>query len=457
MTIALTSKTPAIFVLGLLAVQAIVMLASVAFPVETFILLLGMVVFFFLLKNAFAGLCVFVLLHPLVFRSTEGIDPGEVFFALYFFAFLGAWFCRKIFIMRERILLNYFDYALALFLLMCVFSIVPAYFSESGLLKWFRELLPVLTLLYIFPIRDEVQNARRLKLLIACFVILCLVIAINNIFSYKALAMQASEAWQLTSSRQHFIEPLLMATVIVSGCFFILAQKAGQRWLAFLILAIFGLAMIVTFTRSVWLGAIVGFAVVFLFIPLKFKLRMIVYFAVFASIALAIMVVFFGDLATFIFDQLSKRFLTIGQAGKDLSLLNRLVEAQAVIEKIKMNPIVGYGLGKTFSFDPIIPGPKTTWYVHNTLLFVWFKVGFIGLIALLIFTGGGLIQALKLYKSQTENFQKTLLIGLAASLVAFYVISFAALQFFSKDSSLLSALVFGLIQAFWLRGPIASK
>lgn len=448
-----TMKIPTIFIGGLLLVQVIILLVSLEFPLEVFIALLGLIGFFYLLKNTFAGLCVFILLHFLVLRSTEGINIGEIFFALYFFVFLGIWFFRKIFLKRERILLNYIDYALAGFLLMCVFSIIPALLVGSELLTWFRELVPVLTLLFIFPVRDEVYNTRRAKILMACFLLLCLGIAVSNILNYKELVLQATQSWQLASSRQHFIEPQLMAIVIISGCFFVLAEKARQRWFAFLIMMTFSLTMVVTFTRSIWIGAIIGFAILFLLIPVKFKFRMITYFAFFGFISIAIMVLFFGDLATFIFDQLTRRFLTIGEAGKDLSFLNRVVEAKALIANIEMNPIVGYGLGKSYSFDPIIPGLKTTWYSHNTVLFVWFKVGLVGLISLLIFAGGSLFQAIRLYKTLTDTFSKTLLIGLAACLCALYVVSFTALQFFSKDSSLLGMLIFGMIQAYWQRRP----
>jgi O-antigen ligase len=450
-------KTPAVFILCLLVTQTIILLASIELPIEVFIALLGLVGFYYLLKNTFAGLCAFILLHILVLRSTEGINAGEIFFGLYFFAFLGVWFFRKIFLKRERILLSYIDYALAGFLAMSVFSFIPAYLYGSDLFKWFRELIPVLTLLFIFPLRDEVNSTRRVKILIASFLLLSVVIAVNSILNYKELVLQATETWQLASSRQHFIEPQLMAIVIVSGSFFILAEKARQRWFAFLIMMTFSLTMVVTFTRSIWIGTIIGFAILFLFIPVKSKIRMVTYFVLFVFISIAIMVLFFGDLATFIFDQLARRFLTIGEVGKDLSFLNRIVEAKALIANIEMNPIVGYGLGKSYSFDPIIPGPKTTWYAHNTVLFVWFKIGLVGLISLIIFAGGSFFQAVRLYKSLTDTFSKTLLIGCAASLCAIYVVSFTALQFFSKDSSLLGMLIFGLIQAYWLRWNDSNK
>lgn len=57
---ALPARVPALFIVGLLGLQLAILLASIEFPVEVFVALLGPGAFYYLLKNTFAGLCAFV-------------------------------------------------------------------------------------------------------------------------------------------------------------------------------------------------------------------------------------------------------------------------------------------------------------------------------------------------------------------------------------------------------------
>ena len=75
----------------------------------------------------------------------------------------------------------------------------------------------------------------------------------------------------------------------------------------------------------------------------------------------------------------STRFATLGTASTDLSLLNRFVEAEAVLKKAWRNPILGYGFGTDYSFFNIISYTTLTKsYVHVGLVAVLYKFGLWG-------------------------------------------------------------------------------
>ena len=274
-------KTPAILIFGLIATQLLILLASIEFPMEVFIVLIGLVGFYYLLKNTFAGLCAFILLHFLVIRSTEGINPGEILFGVYFFAFLAVWFFRKIFIARERILLDAIDYALAGFLLMCVFSIVPALAMRSDPFKWLRELLPFLSLLFIFPMREQFNTQKRVKIVMLCFLLLGAIVAINNLLLYREALSAITYFWEVASSRKHANEPLLMAIVIIAASFLISGRSFRGRIIALSLLLIFTGALAVTFSRGYWAAAFLGLVFLLFRSPAKTKLRLFAYFSIF--------------------------------------------------------------------------------------------------------------------------------------------------------------------------------
>jgi O-antigen ligase len=363
---------------------------------------------------------------------------------------VGGWFFRKIFLEQQKILHDGIDYAIMGFLGFCTLSIVPAILFGSDPLKWLRELVPFLTLLLIFPIRESAGSRKHIKILLACFLLLSFAMAIDNFLAYKQAAARILYMWELTSFRKVLNAPLFMAVIVVASSFFVLAESKYSRLLALLILTFFGIVLIVSFWRGYWVGAVAGLAAIFWFVNWKYKLRMAIYFGICAIVFAGALFLFFGDLATFLISEVDRRITTVGSATQDLSFANRLVEAQAVIAQIKENPIVGYGLGKTYSYDPLLPIEQPTWYVHNTILFVWYKTGIFGLVCLLTMTGKIFLRCLMTYRTETDVFIKALLIGLLGCIAGMIVVSFSSSQLLEKDSALVASLVIGLVQSRWV-------
>ncbi|MFQ5629943.1 MAG: O-antigen ligase family protein [bacterium] len=422
---------------------------SIEFPLEVFAGIIGACVLFVIFRNTFTGVCTIILMHFLVLRGSEGINIGEVFFAVCFFGFLVSYFFKKFFLKRAKILVDMTGYALAGFLMMCVFSIIPAILNQISLLKWLRELLPFFTLLLIFPLREVANNPRRIKIILACFVLLGVAVAIDNLLAYREAASAVTQLWELKSSRKAFNAPMFTGIVIVASAFFISVKSLKLKLLSLLIIMVFAGALIITFTRGYWLATAIGVFTLFLLIPIRQKLGMGIYFSLLALLFTGTIFLFFGELANFILDAVGERFSTVGSVGKDLSLMNRMAEAEYILSEIAKNPVVGYGLGKMFKFDAIIPYEFPTWYIHNTVLFVWYKVGLLGLLCLVIFASGTFIKGYRVYRNTDDTFTKTLLSGLLACFVALVFVSFSSPQLLERDSALIVAILSALVLAAW--------
>lgn len=437
--------------LAFILLESVAVLAGLKFPVEVCFAIAGAWGLWYVSKNTFAGICALILLHYFVIRGTKDLSVAEIVFAICFAAVFGVWFFRKSFLQRQPILTEKFDYALVGFFLLCTCSVIPAVLFGSNLMKWLREFIPFLTLLYIFPLREEVNSPKRLAIVVACFVLLCLAVAIDNVLSYKAAVSNIVYAWELLSSRKHANEPLFMAMVVAASSFLIFIKSKTARLTTLTLLALFGITLALTFSRGYWVGAFAGLLTLFWFFPAKLKSRMLIYLGVLGLLLFGIASLFFGELATFVFDTVTRRFTTVGQAGQDLSFLARVAETEAVLSQIKINPIMGYGFGKMYSFDPPIPMEMPTWYVHNTYLFLWYKVGLPALLCLLVFISGIVRSTLRAYKQADSNQARALLLGIVACLAGLAVVSFSSPQMVEKDSALLVTLLCGLAQSISTR------
>ncbi len=440
-----------VLLLAFVLLELATVLVGLKFPVEACLAIAGAWGLWYVSRKTFTGICVLILLHYFVIRGTKDVSIAEIVFALCFASVLGVWFFRKLFLRRQPILTEKFDYALAGFFLLCACSIIPAVLFGSNVMKWLREFIPFLTLLYIFPLREQVNSPKRLAIVIACFLLLCLAVAVDNVLSYKAAVTNVVYAWELLSSRRHANEPLFMAMVIAASSFLILAKSKLAQLATLVVLAFFGITLALTFSRGYWVGALAGLLMLFWLFPARLKGRMLVYLSVFSLLVFGVIFLFFGDLATFVLDTVTRRFTTVGQAGQDLSFLARVAETEAVLSQIQSNPIMGYGFGKMYSFDPPIPMEMPTWYVHNTYLFLWYKVGLLALLCLLTFMSGIFQSCLRAYKTAKTNQARALLLGIVACLTGLAVVSFSSPQMVEKDSALLVTLLCGVAQSISMR------
>ena len=398
-------------------------------------------------KNSFFGLCNIILLHIFILKQSEAITFVEVFFGLYFLVVISGWFFKKIFLKGERILVDNIDYYLFIFLLICVSSIIPAILFNVSLLKWFRELIPLLTYVLFFLVVDLVKEKKQFKIIALCFLLLSLYVAVHNLILYKKSVSSAIQFWQVVASRVTYNEPLFFTIITVAVCILIFSKSLRTKLLMGGIISFFSIALIVTFSRGYWIATLLSVLVVFFIISIRMKLKIIGYSAALVLIGLLIIIFFFGNLGTFIINAIEERFETLGEIRTDISFLNRLVESKAVLSFIKLNPIIGYGLGKTYIFRPLIPREMPTWYVHNGYLYLVFKVGMIGLFFIMAFFLRVIYNGYLVYRGEKDSFYKALTLGIISLFIAMIPLSVSSPQFHAKDSALIIAFGAGIIEA----------
>ncbi len=142
-----------------------------------------------------------------------------------------------------------------------------------------------------------------------------------------------------------------------------------------------GASLILTYERTFWVAAALGFAFIVLKAGWSQRVRAVVLLAAAMLAALPILsVVAPGSLAA-----AEQRLLSLGQYGNDDSVRTRVVETRAVVRKIREDPVVGSGIGDqvSYGYPWLRVPPEATPYTHNGYLWIAWKLGVPAALALL--------------------------------------------------------------------------
>jgi putative inorganic carbon (HCO3(-)) transporter len=179
--------------------------------------------------------------------------------------------------------------------------------------------------------------------------------------------------------------------------------RAAAPWLATAAVCAAGLQL--TFSRSGWVGAILG--VVVLLLTVAFRSRRATLVALVALVALTAVLVMSGTLL---------RFQSMTDTGNDPSASTRYLQIGSTLDMIRDNWLFGTGLG---AFDRAYPMYRRSGSVdtitkpHELPLALWAEMGLPALIAELTIVSG---LAWTLWRRRKQRWNQYLAIGVAAFL-----------------------------------------
>lgn len=176
---------------------------------------------------------------------------------------------------------------------------------------------------------------------------------------------------------------------------------------------LFVFALILTFSRNLWVGFVIGVLIIswsekhtlFRKLPIIIPgggLFLLVLFLIITNTGLGQNIL------------LRIGMISYSAVNSDNSLKWRVYETEMAIQAIKKSPLIGHGLGYKYHNKEYFE--SAPYYLHNNYLFIWMKMGIIGLIALGVFLLGLIKEALNVYKEHNRN---DIFRGIAISTVAF--------------------------------------
>ena len=238
-------------------------------------------------------------------------------------------------------------------------------FGENAL--WFKIAIFPMALILFREVPRSRELALRMLLVFGAFS------ALYGLFQYFVLARRDLEH-RITGPTAHVmtLSGLLLAVSLV---YLVLWINDIQNWWLLAGTAIVTLALLLTFTRSAWVGWVVAAAILLM----SKRPRMLI----FAAPAVVFFVTF---MPLPLFGRLVSSFDT-----RQSSNLDRIRMIQAGVEMIKDYPLLGVGPANVKEVYPLYRKPDAPRFriphLHNNLVQLWAERGVLAITAYLIFLG----------------------------------------------------------------------
>jgi O-antigen ligase len=275
-------------------------------------------------------------------------------------------------------------------------------------------------------------------------------VVVRSIVDYRQSLLNVVEEWQL-----NFIRSAGTENTLLLFCAFLLIVLVNSTSLKRALLpagafVLSFIALILTFTRSLWGAFFIAAVMIFLLSPTRLKTRILGYSIGGTVLVGLVMMLFIPDLVAFITGVIAFRFETLG--GVDLSLEERIIETRTVWQSIMANPILGHGLSTEYFryviLNKFVTVPSN--YVHNGYLAVWYKFGIFGLLSFLTFYAVVFRESLRLYRLGETEFARLVGLSIVAYISGMLIMNIVSPTFISFEGMFISMCV-ALIAATYTR------
>lgn len=391
---------------------------------------------------------------------TIGYKPGiqleEVLYGLYYLGYLAAWFGVRIVVLREPVAHNAGERALLVFLAL-IFGLTPVWFALGADVGEFQsEAVALANLAFFFPVREAIARDRR-ALPVLCGVVLWIpaYIAVRNLINYQSLIAQTVLSDVLMGRRVAVNDLVLMTGAVFSTG---LLSAVRSRWAIVALGAVLVLcaaALAITQSRAMWVMMALGLVLTFVLGRPVQRRRVVIGAVVGGALLVGAAIVLLGDQVGLIAGGFLRRLLTLRSAAtRDISFLSRLYEAEGALAYVRLNPVLGHGLGNAYTyFDMLFQMTVTKTFTHNGYVGLVYRFGIWGPPLLIGFWIHALRRGLSVHRRGGMSDPLAAAAGFSAALVliAFVISTITANPFHNSDSLLAFALMTGVACGAWER------
>ncbi|MDO9399093.1 MAG: O-antigen ligase family protein [bacterium] len=384
---------------------------------------------------------------------------------------MSVWFGKMIFAWIKNKKLNivfckssFFKYFVILFIFI-VLGIVNGFINHNQFKNIFFDFNAWLYFLLIFPVYEVLQQEKNIKLIGQVFVASSIWLVLETLFLFFAFShnliiapftlyywIRNTRIGEITMIAGGFPRIFLQSQIFVlTGFFFVsmilsrliinkeLRQNLKLVVINFVLLILFLTTILISFSRSFWLGLIGGVLICWLIwlliIKIKFKQFLLIncWWLLVAIVSVILMIV----IAKFPYPSSTNNFNAVdilsnrasqftGEAGAS----SRWALLPKLWTKIIKEPIIGQGFGATVTYqtkDPRVlkinpSGEYTTYAFEWGWLDVWLKLGLFGLLAYLAIIAKISITSYKLMLRK----QNWLIFGLTIGLLIITIVNLSS-------------------------------
>lgn len=340
-----------------------------------------------------------------------------------------------------------------------LFSALPALANGVPLSFWARRAFPFL-LFFVFPVVDDacMRDKRLTRAIIGFLIVLGAVKNLPVLAHWYANARVLAGVENVQELRQAGTGVWLMSFPILAYAVAASTTSKLLRSILEILMTMSLAALAVSYTRSYWLGTAVA-ACVFLVLGLNVSRTEVGrvlqheagWIACFVVTAFAVA----GSVTKKLVVWLLQRLASLGSGLETTSVQDRLYEARRLSSLFLESPIVGHGLGATYSFFSPTPfswglsaGYKTIFYSHNFYLYHLYATGVVGLAGFLCFFICVIARCVHALHRIRDRRSAMLLIATVSLIAAACVASLTSSEFSEKLPDLFLGILIGLSSCF---------
>lgn len=380
----------------------------------------------------------------------SGLSVSDIVIAVIFQLNIIIWLFWKIIVQRERIIKNFGDWVLILFLVLLLLNYFVSLFNDNDSVLWVREYALMLLMLLYLPIKYYFKEDKDIKLLLICLAIGLTGTVAIHLYEFKQNAIKdAVYAYQLGNSVR-LNQTIYYVAIICSICMvFFTKNKITKLGLLF-----FGfintLALITSYSRTYWVVLILNFAFLFLFLNLKKKMYAAGYCVLIVIAFIAIVYSIVPKYANIMFEVIEKRFISSGNVKTDPSLKLRYIEYKRAYRQIggdECKIMYGNGLSKEYwDYENINKTYYLTANIHNGYLSFVYRFGVPLTFLYIIFFIYVSIRSFWLAFVCKDKLLKPLMLASASFFVLLVITDFTSAQFMYKESLVSYAFILGFME-----------
>lgn len=342
-----------------------------------------------------APLGIALVLAGIALKRSEGFRPEEVIFAAYCLPFLIGWYGLRVLVYREPIVRSKVDFAMVVLIVVVNVQTLNGIFlgSDLGLVQSDWRSLSMLG--FYFPIKEVCSRYDNgYKIIFYSIIFMAFIALVRNVLITRTILDSAVYAWQVARVRVTSNEIGMTIGAVLCAAYAADAKRRLPLLLASAGFGAFTVGVVLTQWRAYYVSLAFGLLLLTVLADGTGRRRIMRLVLVGAVLGASLLYLILGDGLTLLALGVLDRLLSIGTATQvDISLINRFLETEAIWGRIKVNPVLGYGLGNEFSFFDLVT--RKTWtkpFAHNGFVSLWFKLGLVGLVSFL-WTWGGSIHA----------------------------------------------------------------
>ncbi|MDZ4698989.1 MAG: O-antigen ligase family protein [Rhodothermales bacterium] len=384
-----------------------------------------------------------------------GIQLAEVAYGLFFLAYLAHWGYAKVLIEHRKILETPADFGVLTLLVVVICYVPISLLFGANTAALVGELSAFVLFAIYFPAKDAMVRLRYgPAIVLGCVLFIGVFVSIRNILEYKTLLLHATQAWQVAKGRVVTNDNILMVVCLYSLTLFSFARHGIARLGLLGLFLMFFAALILTQSRGYWLGFMLGGLILLVWLPpaQRRRLMLLAFGALLAGGSLAFLF-FSNEVAVVIAGLLDRLFSLLTATSTDISLVNRFRETAAVWEMIKVNPVLGYGMGVAYPFFDIAHmATETDSFVHNGYVSMWYRYGLPGLGLVLWIWFSSIRSGIRAFRFRHAA-MTTRLCGLASAvtLSAFLLTTNTSNPFYLNDTLFIFGFLLAVSQGALLR------